>query len=373
VAISRREFVEGCVGAAIIPWFPNINLDDTDAKVKRIADKYSDQYGSPGISISVARQGRTLYSYAAGFRDLVRPNEIRVTDQVAIGAISRVVCAYIAGQIVREDELLHWNTEFQKLCPELSTGLSTPSASATLEQLITHTSGLIYAVPNQDSVAKLESPVQARQELCKLSLAAPGCVSPGTRMAYSTSSNLIVVMLEKIANKPYEQLISQYINQDLGFKSIRLGMESYDEKVSPFPRGHFIDKATRQLISYGPYSAWSNNMRYRCDANIAITGNSLELAQLIGTMAGFGKSPSVGVLADSHMPPFQSSPYTKGGFSKSSVGLFHYGSAGLGEWCSAYVLKASKTTVFIYMNCNYQEGGFKGTDLVNELNELFGK
>lgn len=365
MAVTRREFLGGCLATGFALAFD----DKLDVKIQQIADRYSDIYGSPGIIVNVAKNGKVIHSYAAGFRDLNRPNDIKTTDRVAVGSISKPICGYIVARLVQE-KFLDWETPFSKLADDLGKDIKSPSVDATLGQLMTHTAGLAYNVPGQDQILGLATPTEARERLARLSLAA-STAKPETKMEYAGGANLAAVMAERTAGKTYEELIAKYIGEELELPSIQMGMEAFEDRTSTIPRGHYISKDDHIFETYGKYSVWGHNMKFRADATMAITGKASEMAQLMSIAAGFGGPSATFVQGSAHKKASSMSPYTLGSWSKTDSGLFHYGSAGEGEWSSAYAIDSAKLAVFVYVNCNYADNTFKGTELVNELNKLF--
>jgi hypothetical protein len=368
--LSRREFLGGCLATAALPSI-SFGRDETlEEKIKKVADKYSELYGAPGIVVSMAQKGKTVASYACGLRDIQRLNDIKVTDQVGVGSISKPVCGYIVTRLVEQD-LLKWDTPFSKVCPDLCKDLESPAANATLAQLMTHTAGLTYFVPGEDQIARAESKSEARQILCRLSLIAPGVGKPGEKEEYAGGANFAAVMAEYVTDKTYEDLIKQYINEELGLGTIRNGMEKFNEGTNSVPRGHYMSPDKHEFVDYGDYSIWGKNLTFACEATMALTGSPEELARLMSVAAGCGTNKDASALyRASHEARFPISTFTLGSWSKTSQGIFHYGSTGEGEWSSIYLLDSTRTATFIYMNCNSEDNSFRGTEMVNELNKI---
>lgn len=346
-------------------------LEDKEEKAKKLADKYSDVYGAPGVIVSVATEGKSVASYATGLRDLMRPNELKVSDRLSIGSLSKPVCAFIVGRLVQE-KLLEWDTPFSKVCPDVCKDLTSLGSDATVSQLIAHTAGLPYNVSGQDELMSIQSPVEGRLRLCRMTLAAQGATIPGEKMVYAGGANLLAVMAERVSGKTYEELIAKYVNDELGLPSIQNGMESFDERTSAVPRGHFVSKDKHEFLTYGMYTFWGKSAKHSCEATSAITGTAGDVVKLLSAAAGYGGVKDVKVAYDNaHKSPFSISPYTLGGFSKKEGNLYHYGTMGQGEWAAISIVDATKTAIFVYINCNYPDGSFRGTELVNELNVLY--
>lgn len=366
--VTRREFLGACLAVGVSP--AALIDDKLDVKIQQIADRYSDQYGCPGIIVDVAKNGKTMASYAAGFRDINRPNDIKPTDRVAVGSISKPICGYIVARLVQE-KFLDWDVPFSKYADDLCKDTNSPAADATLGQLMTHTAGLAYVVSGQDQILGLEKPTEAREMLARLSLVAPSVRKPETKMEYAGGANLAAVMAERVSGKTYEELIAKYIGEELELPTIQMGMDPFEDRTSTIPRGHFLSKDGHSFETYGKYSVWGHSMKFHADATMAITGKATEIAQLMSIAAGFGGPAASFVQESAHKKASSLSPYTLGSWSKTDSGLYHYGSAGEGEWSSAYAIDSAKSVVFVYVNSNYADNTFKGTELVNELNKLF--
>lgn len=368
--LSRREFLGSCLASAALPSISFRRDETLDEKIKKVADKYSDLYGAPGVVVSIAQKGKTVASYACGLRDIQRLNDIKVTDQVSIGSISKPVCGYIVTRLV-EEKLFTWDTPFSKICPELCKDLQSPAADATLAQLMTHTSGLSYDVPGEDQIARAPSKSEARQMLCRLSLIAPGVSKPGERVEYAGGANFAAVMAEVVTDETYEDLIKKYINEELGLPTIRNGMDKFNESTNSVPRGHFVSQDKHEFVEYGDYDIWGKNITFSCEATMAITGSSEDIARLMSVAAGCGTGKDASAFyRAAHEARFPMSDFTLGSWSKAGKGIFHYGSTGEGEWSSIYVLDSTRTATFVYMNCNSEDNSFRGTEMVNELNKI---
>ncbi|MBS1725326.1 MAG: beta-lactamase family protein [Armatimonadetes bacterium] len=370
MSISRRDLMAGCLGAGL---FSAVAFGDEslDAKVKALGEKYFDLYGAPGLLVIAVKGGKPVTTLALGFRDIVQPNDITIKDRIAVGSLSKPICGYVVSRLV-QDKVLSWETPFSKLAGDLCRDLHSPAANATLGQLMSHTAGLTYNVPGQDQVTGVV-PTEGREYLARLELSATGITAPGQRMEYAGGANLAVVMAERATEKSYEELIAQYINEELKLPSIQMGMDILDKNVGSTPRGHYIDGKTHEFLTYGRYTLWGRSMRYMCDATLAITGAANEIASLLAVAAGFG-GPSASATFESARNTNKDFPkYTLGSWAKNDKGLYHFGSSNLGDWSSVYALDSSKTTVFVYMNCNTMDNSFKGDAFVNELNALFTK
>ncbi len=362
MSLSRRELLGGVAFAFV----PSLVDDDLSAKIGKAAIRFSDANGVPGCLVHVLRGGKPLASHVSGFRDIQSPNELKIDDRVAVGSLSKPIAGYVIGRLV-EEKYLRWDQTFASLVDDLTKDMKSPCKDATLEEFMNHTAGLPYQVPGQEQIATVSSVVEGRELLVRLAMAAPDAVKPGSRMLYASGINAAVVMAERVTGKTFEDLITTYVGEELGLSSIRMGMDAVDATV---PRGHIVDSKTHDYVRYGHYEWWGKNMKFRCDAAVSVTGKADQIAQLMSFAAGYGGPHSKALLKTSHEKPMSISPYTQGGWSTNALGLFHYGSTGQGDWSAVQVVDSSKTAVFVYLNCNFEDNSFKGTVLLDEVVKL---
>lgn len=217
------------------------------------------KYGLPALAAAVVKDGVIVASGAVGVRMLGTQIPVEIGDRFHLGSDTKAMTATIAGMLVEEGKLKWTSTVGEVLGGDLP-GLKPKLAAATLEQLLSHTSGL----PKDDnelialyysSEAYGYTPSQYRLRI----IAAwdknnEPKVSDGSTFEYANFGYLIAgAMIEKAAGQPWEQLITERVFAPLKLGSAGLGPQATFGKIDA-PVGHRVDAATGQVmpIPWGP-------------------------------------------------------------------------------------------------------------------------
>lgn len=191
----------------------------------------------PGIAAIVIHNGRIQMSGAAGVRAYKHSEKITINDLFHIGSDAKAMTATLAAILV-EKGLISWNSKVTDVFPELSEKINPAYRLLTLEQLLTHRGGLSA---NFDYV-KIEAGckndmMQGRHYAIKQILSEPPATIPGNYL-YSNNGYVIAGhMEEKVAGKPWEQLIQDELFTPLKMFSVGIGPPGSRMLIDQ-PRGH---------------------------------------------------------------------------------------------------------------------------------------
>ncbi len=170
--------------------------------------------------------------------------------------------ATLAAMLVEEGKL-RWNTTVGEIYTELVDKMSPGVKDITLEQLLSHTSGIPGDSPEHvplisfsvtDEPANLDGMrLTLVQRLVALPLRAP----PGTRFEYSNLGyTLAGAMMERVTGKTWEELMVARLFDPLKLASAGFGPQSSMGRVDA-PLGHAADKnGTVKAFLAGP---WGDN------------------------------------------------------------------------------------------------------------------
>ena len=140
-----------------------------------------------------------------------------------------------------EEGKLGWNTTIAEVFPELKGKMDKSYESVSVEQLLTHHGGCPAHPPpaawrrawEQQGTAS-----EQRYEFIQAVLNKPPETPPGKKFVYSNQGYAIIgAMLEKIAGKPWEALLTERLFQPLGMKSAGFGVPGAIGSVDQ-PWGH---------------------------------------------------------------------------------------------------------------------------------------
>ena len=198
------------------------------------------KYDFPALAVVVVKDGKICDRAAVGIRKEGDPTRVTTNDQFHIGSCTKSMTATLAAMLIEEGKL-NWNTTIAEVFPELKGKMDKQYETVTVEQLLTHRGG----VPAQALGAAWKraweqkgTPTEQRREFIEAVLAQPPEAAPGTKMIYSNQGYAVVgAMLEKLAGKPWETLITERLFKPLHMDSAGFGPPGTAGKVDQ-PWGH---------------------------------------------------------------------------------------------------------------------------------------
>ena len=218
---------------------------------------YLARFGLPALAGAVVRDGRIVAAGAFGIRRVGTSIPVTIDDRFHIGSDTKAMTALLAAMLV-EGGKLHWDTTVGSVFPELAAAMAPDVGGITLEQLLSHTSGIPSDNPAQD-------------KLIEQSFAQPGNLDelrywiiarlvkqqlrskPGAQFAYSNLGyTLAGAIVERIGGKTWEELIAARIFDPLGLKTAGFGPQSSLGRVDA-PLGHkTLPNGTLKAMLAGP-------------------------------------------------------------------------------------------------------------------------
>ncbi|MBD3180215.1 MAG: serine hydrolase [Candidatus Latescibacteria bacterium] len=179
---------------------------------------------------------------------------VRVTDLWHIGSCTKAMTATLAARAVK-DGSLRWNSTLAELFPEISGRLGPVKGGITLEQLLSHRSGLPYD-PGPDLLSLLlRGPREQREAVLRQ---VPGTrleSAPGKEYHYSNFGySLAGLMIEKVEEGEFEDIMHQRLFEPLGMEGTRFeGEVDFDEERIIWPHhpdGTPVSRWKRPLNDY---------------------------------------------------------------------------------------------------------------------------
>lgn len=225
----------------LLSCFPVMAATDVSDALEAIRAKHN----LPALVAAVAKDGEIVASGAAGTRVLGVDIPVTVEDRIHLGSDTKAMTATIAGTLVDEG-LLRWDSTIGEVLGETVKDMSPELAAVTLEQLLSHSSGI---PTDTDEMIKLYFNADAFQDNADtLRIKAIDAwkhnvpkVPEGSPFQYANFGYLIAgAMIEKAAGKPWELLINERIFEPLGLDSAGLGPQATDGLYDA-PVGHRIN------------------------------------------------------------------------------------------------------------------------------------
>jgi CubicO group peptidase (beta-lactamase class C family) len=189
------------VAVLFVVHFSFAQVDKLDALI----DAYAKLYKFNGSAL-VAKNGVILLNKGYGYRnatDKVANNEQTIFQ---LGSVTKQFTSAVILKL-QEEKKLSVSDKLSKYFPGYPKG-----DSITIEQLLTHTSGIYNYTNDQKFMANEVTKSANREMMMALFKDKPLDFSPGSSWSYSNSGySLLGYIIEAVTKKPYEQAVRKYI------------------------------------------------------------------------------------------------------------------------------------------------------------------
>jgi len=242
------------VFASFTVWAETTPTNDT----AQMLETFRKKYDLPALFVVVVKDGKICDRAAVGVRKIGDPTPVTTNDMIHIGSCTKSMTATLAAMFIEEGKL-RWDTTIAEVFPELKGKMDKQYETVTVEQLLTHRGG-VPSQPPADAIKRAweeqgvptdlrseflahfgtfqfydkpqAAPAQQRREFIEAVLTQPPQATPGTQWIYSNQGYTIVgAMLEKIAGKPWEELITEKIFKPLHMDTAGFGAPGTYGKV----------------------------------------------------------------------------------------------------------------------------------------------
>lgn len=157
-----------------------------------------------------------------GFRKRGAPTPVSDEDLWHLGSCGKAMTATVMARLV-ERGLVQWTQNLGETFPELRKKMSDDFASITLEQLLSHRSGLSANFDVRKYIDKNDL-FEARRQTLLDAMARPLNSRPGRTHLYSNWGYTIAsCMAEKLTDKAWERLVKEELFEPLEMKSAGFG------------------------------------------------------------------------------------------------------------------------------------------------------
>ena len=216
--------------------------------------RFVDEGRLAGVTTLLARRGKTVHTFTAGKKDTRKPDAITRDSIFRIYSMSKPITAaammmlFEEGKWQLDDPVSRYIPEFAKLQvyvgdnPDGTMKLEDARRSMTMRELMTHASGLGYALNQASAVDRLiikeqilntEVPLQVMiDKLARTPLMA----QPGTRWYYSISIDVQGYLVEKLSGQRFGEFLQSRLFAPLGMKDTAFYVPK--EKMSRLARIH---------------------------------------------------------------------------------------------------------------------------------------
>jgi CubicO group peptidase (beta-lactamase class C family) len=184
------------------------------------------KYELPALAVVVVKDGIICDRAAVGIRKQGESARVGTNDQFHIGSCTKSMTATLAAMFIDEGKL-RWDTTILEIFPDLKGKMVQQYQTVTVEQLLTHRGGIPTSPPAAAWKRAWEqkgTPAEQRSEFIEAVLGQPPESAPGTKTIYSNQGYAIMgAMLERVAGKSWERLITERLFDPLQMKSAGFG------------------------------------------------------------------------------------------------------------------------------------------------------
>jgi CubicO group peptidase (beta-lactamase class C family) len=278
-------------GLALVALIACSSTAHADGVLSDVLEPIRAQYELPALAAAVVKDGKIVAQGAVGVRVLGLDIPVTQEDRFHLGSDGKAMTATLAGMMIDEGKL-RWDSTIGEVLGPVIPGLKPKFAAITLEQLLSHTSGIpsdteemlkLYFDPE---VFDYTLTAYRLRMISEWGTTHELTVPAGSTFQYSNLGYAIVgAMIEQASGKPWEYLITTRIFEPLGLTSAGLGPQAtfgkYDAAI-----GHAVDANGK--ITPRPWGPAADGPAVVGPAGIAHM-NVADFATWAGWNAGEGK------------------------------------------------------------------------------------
>ncbi len=168
-------------------------------------------------SISLSQNGKIIYTKSVGFDDIKTVKKSTVNTKYRIGSISKMFTASLVFKAIEENKISLTTTI------ESYFSLLVNANKITIANLLNHRSG-IHNFTNDKKYLTYNTEFKTEKEMLAIISGFKSDFEPNTKSEYSNSNYVLLsIILQKIYNSNFKDLIREKISESLNLKNTYLG------------------------------------------------------------------------------------------------------------------------------------------------------
>ena len=189
--------------------------------ISRSITKTRDKFGNPEIAVLVMNSQEILHQEVQGVRKVNSDEKASLNDRFHLGSNAKAMLSFVAAKMVEENQI-NWKTKFFDLFPELKAEAQSDYHNITLQDLLSHRAK-IFQLQRTEEFTEVPEQIwnddekTINVEFIKWVLQQEPVNLENATYAYSnTGYTMAAMMLEKVSQKSWRDLIQEHIGNGLG-------------------------------------------------------------------------------------------------------------------------------------------------------------
>ena len=327
--MNRKTFLVACwllLCAALTVLgqdLPNVSRPEdsgfSSERLSRINEFFQaqiDKKAIPGAVVVVGRNGKTVYSQALGSQDREKNIPMKTDAIFRIASMTKPITSVAVMMLAEEGKIDLLAPVFQYL-PEFkdvkvgvektdpatnnpTLALEPPIRPMTVQDLLRHTSGLVYGafgttlVHQAYNKASLFDDSQTLAQFVTKLSTLPLAHQPGTVWEYGMSTDVLARIVEVVSGMPFDQFVEERISKPLGMKdtgfyltpaqATRLAQVQVDPMSGKRPPSSSAENLTKEKQKWfsGGGGLLSTASDYARFCQMMLNGGELDGVRLLG-------------------------------------------------------------------------------------------
>ncbi|MGG5487857.1 serine hydrolase domain-containing protein [Gaetbulibacter sp. PBL-D1] len=174
-------------------------------------------------SVAILKDGKVIYNKQVGYSDMASKQKPNKETKYRIGSVSKVFTATLMFKAIEEGKI-SLNQTIEKYFPEIQN-----ANTITIFHLLNHRSGIHSFTDSKEEFLSYHTQPKTETEMVNIITKGGSDFKPDEKAAYSNSNYVLLsYILEKLYNKPYNQILEDKITKPLNLNNTFFG-----SKINP--------------------------------------------------------------------------------------------------------------------------------------------